>query len=548
MPRTAPETRAAGRTRRDRSADAGLVLFAGAFSLLSADSVLPEDDAGVSQNVLVAEAVAAGVACLALLLRRRWPVPLAVAMLVADSFGHFYIGPTLVALFTVAAHRPLRTTGWIAALVFARLVGFLASTPDPQDPRTGAGVAYFALVASAMVWGLFLRSRRQLVASLRERAEQAEADAALRAEQAQRRAREEIAREMHDVLAHRLSLLSVHAGALEFNPGAPPAEVARAAGVIRDSAHEALQDLRDVIGVLRAPAGADSGAGAGRPQPTLRDVDRLVAEAGEAGMRIAYAHEVAAPEAVPAATGRTAYRIVQEGLTNARKHAAGTEVTVSLTGGPEAGLTVAVTNPLPGAAGGTGAGRNGTGAASGRAGGVPGQRPGTGATARTGPGTVGRSAGATGNGRAAAGAPHADRHGPDAPGDDRIPCEVPPAAGQDALPAGSRRPAAGQRAGAAGPGALPAVPALTAKPAGGSPGGAAGAPLPGPRLGGAVGGSGVRTGPPADVPGPIPGGGQGLIGLAERAALAGGRLAHSADADGFHLRAWLPWSRPSRTE
>ncbi len=98
-----------------------------------------------------------------------------------------------------------------------------------------------------------VRSRRQLVVTLRERARRAEAEAELRAEQAQRLAREAIAREMHDVLAHRLTLLSVHAGALEFRPDAPAAEVGRAAGVIRDSAHEALQDLREIIGVLRGP-------------------------------------------------------------------------------------------------------------------------------------------------------------------------------------------------------------------------------------------------------------------------------------------------------
>lgn len=505
MPRAAPEPRA-GSSRRARLTDAGLVLLAGAFSLLSADSTLPQDGQGVSGNVLVAEAVAAGAACLALPLRHRWPVPLAVTMLVADSFGHFFIGPTLVALFTVAAHRPLRTTGWIAALVLVRLVGFLATTPDPEDPRTTAGVAYFSLVTAAMAWGLYRRSRHQLIASLRERAEQAEADAALRAEQAQRRAREEIAREMHDVLAHRLSLLSVHAGALEFHPGAPPAEVARAAGVIRDSAHEALQDLRDVIGVLRAPTGAGSGPAAGRPQPTLRDVDRLVAEARESGMRIAYAADAAAPESVAAATGRTAYRIVQEGLTNARKHAAGTEVTVTLTGGPESGLTVEVSNALPPGSGETGPDGRGARAA------TAGQPwPGPGAAAYGGRGASGRRPAPPRNGRPPAGGQPAGRRGPEAGGSSR--------------PAGDGTPGAGR----------PAVSALAAKPR--SAGGHADAPgaVPGP--GDPVGGSG-----------PIPGAGQGLVGLAERAALAGGRLAHTAGADGFRLRAWLPWDRPAPAE
>ena len=88
-------------------------------------------------------------------------------------------------------------------------------------------------------------------AGLRERAERLESEQRLRVQQAQEAERRRIAREMHDVLAHRLSLLSVHAGALEFRPDAPPDEVAEAAGVIRKTAQRALQELRDVIGVLR---------------------------------------------------------------------------------------------------------------------------------------------------------------------------------------------------------------------------------------------------------------------------------------------------------
>jgi signal transduction histidine kinase len=153
---------------------------------------------------------------------------------------------------------------------------------------------------------------------------------------------------MHDVLAHRLSLLSVHAGALEFNPGASRAEIERAAGVIRESAHQALDDLRGVIGVLREPDGTGDGAG-GRPQPTLADVPRLVEESRDAGMRITLEADDAVMAAAPAAPGRTAYRIVQETLTNARKHAPGTEVTVRLRGGPARGLTVEVSNPVPAA-------------------------------------------------------------------------------------------------------------------------------------------------------------------------------------------------------
>jgi signal transduction histidine kinase len=174
--------------------------------------------------------------------------------------------------------------------------------------------------------------------SLRDRAIRAETEARLRAERAQHRAREQIAREMHDVLGHRLSLLSVHAGAIEFSPDAPADEIARAAAVIRDCAHLALQDLREIVGVLRAPVGE-------LPQPTLAGVPELVAESCRAGMRVDLHADAAGT--VPGGVGRTAYRIVQEGLTNVRKHAPGAAATVTVTGAPGRGLTVEVRNTAP---------------------------------------------------------------------------------------------------------------------------------------------------------------------------------------------------------
>jgi signal transduction histidine kinase len=119
--------------------------------------------------------------------------------------------------------------------------------------------------------------------------------------------------------------------------------VAGAAGVIRASAHQALQDLRDVIGVLRA----DTGGGApDRPQPTLAELASLAGESRDAGVKVRL--DVRVDEGgVPELTGRTAYRIVQEALTNARKHAPGTSVTVTLSGAASTGLTVEIRNPLP---------------------------------------------------------------------------------------------------------------------------------------------------------------------------------------------------------
>ncbi|MGZ9929249.1 sensor histidine kinase [Streptomyces sp. NC-S4] len=334
------------RTRRDWAADLALFLFAACFAAVSSQSIPVAESLGPGWRA--ADQAAGGLACAAVLLRRRAPVRLAVVLLLAGSMAHYLTGPTIVAVYTVAATRPWRATAWVAALAFGPLPLFLWQLPDMPEERAGSAVTYFALIAGAIGWGLFRRSRQQLIASLRERAELAEADAESRAERARMEAREEIAREMHDVLGHRLSLLSVHAGALEFNPGAPRAEIERAAGVMRESAHLALHDLREVIGVLREGPGTGTGAAEGgeRPQPELADLPRLVAEARAAGGRIELAGppEGAAP---PPLVGRTAYRIVQEALTNVRKHAPGAAADVRITGGPGDGLTVEIRNAPP---------------------------------------------------------------------------------------------------------------------------------------------------------------------------------------------------------
>ncbi|MET7933214.1 histidine kinase [Streptomyces sp. NPDC005322] len=340
------------RTHRDWAADLGLFLFAACFAAVSSQSIPVAEDLGPWWRA--ADQTVGGLGCAAVLLRRRWPVWLAVALLLAGTQAHYLTGPAMVAVFTVAATRPWRATAWVAALIFAQFSIFLWEIPEMPENRAGSALTYFALIAGTIGWGLFRRSRQQLIASLRERAELAEADAELRAERARQEAREEIAREMHDVLGHRLSLLSVHAGALEFHSSAPRAEIARAAGVIRESAHLALRDLREVIGVLRA--GPTEGE---RPQPELPDLARLVAEARAAGGRIELTGPPDEP-APPPVVGRTAYRIVQEALTNARKHAPGADIAVRVARGPADRLTVEVCNtPPPGSAPGAGGSKGG---------------------------------------------------------------------------------------------------------------------------------------------------------------------------------------------
>jgi signal transduction histidine kinase len=181
------------------------------------------------------------------------------------------------------------------------------------------------------------------VGSLEDRARRAEEDQAHRVDEARRAERTKIAREMHDVLAHRLSLLAAYAGALEFRPDAPPAELARAAGVIRDGAHQALEELREVIGVLRDDPDEHE---PDRPQPTLTDLPLLLDEARAAGTPVRLDDRLGHAATVPDVLGRTVYRVVQEGLTNVRKHAPGQEATVLLGGRRGRNLLVVVINRI----------------------------------------------------------------------------------------------------------------------------------------------------------------------------------------------------------
>jgi signal transduction histidine kinase len=250
----------------------------------------------------------------------------------------------LIALFTVAVHRPTRVVAWIGALNLASGTVFTVLRPDHTTPLAVTVVIGLLATTGTIAWGMLVRARRQLVMSLHERAERAEAEQQLRIGQARQLERNRIAREMHDVLAHRISLVSMHAGALEFRAEAVGAEVARSAAVIRSSAHQALEDLREVIGVLRD--GTDDAPE--RPQPTLDDVPCLIKESQQAGMHVTLRFAFTeTDDGLPLSVGRTAYRIVQEGLTNARKHAPGAAVTVDLEGSPGPGLTVEIRSRRP---------------------------------------------------------------------------------------------------------------------------------------------------------------------------------------------------------
>jgi signal transduction histidine kinase len=331
------------RSPRDWLVDSLLFLLAIGFTVLTFVDGLDRHLASVP---LAVDVVLGGLSCLGVWLRRRWPVGFAATTIVFSVYSVAASGVALIALYTVAVQRRLAVVGLVTAGFALASIGTVLVRPDTSVPTWWQAALGVACIAAVLAWGMFVRARRQLGQSLRERERRAESERVVQARQLERH---RIAREMHDVLAHRISLLSLHAGALELHPDRPVDEIARAAGVIRDSAHQALEDLRGVIGVLRTnPAGDDWGDDAPeRPQPTLIDLPELVDESRRAGMRVVLGYQVSDPAAVPVAVGRSAYRIVQEGLTNARKHAQGTEVSVTVCGGRGDGLTVELRNPLP---------------------------------------------------------------------------------------------------------------------------------------------------------------------------------------------------------
>jgi signal transduction histidine kinase len=327
------------RSRRDWIVDCMLFLLAAvAGALALADQV----GRGLDTPLLAFDVVGGAALCLALLWRRRWPFALGLASVPMEAFSSSAGVAGLIALFTVAAYRRWQLAALIGGLQLAMLPVYRSVQPDDTSLPRWALYALVVLVMTAVVLsGMFVRGRRQ---SRQERVRHAEAEQHLLVEQARHAERTRIAREMHDVLAHRISLLSLHAGALEFRPDAPPDEVARAAAVIRASAHQALEDLRAVIGILRE--GAD-GEAPQPPQPTLAALPGLLEESRAAGMRLHADLRVADLAAVPDSVGRHALRIVQEALTNARKHSAAAAVDLRLEGAPGEGLTIEVRNPAP---------------------------------------------------------------------------------------------------------------------------------------------------------------------------------------------------------
>ncbi|OZM71247.1 two-component sensor histidine kinase [Amycolatopsis antarctica] len=263
----------------------------------------------------------------ALLWRRRFPLAVAMTVVIVSTASALATGAALLALCSISTRRRPVEIG-IVVLAYVTASQFTFGFYPIQSP---SGPIWLQLTIPALSGGIAVAAgmavgaRRVEVLSLRERAESAEREQAARAAQARTLERNRIAREMHDVLAHRISLVAMQAGVLDHRGDLAAEETRVLIRGIAEGSHQALEELRDVLGVLRADPERPE-----PPQPSLNRIPELVADARTSGLNATLTTTVT--EEPSEVLGRTCYRIVQEGLTNAAKHAPGAQVHVVLDG------------------------------------------------------------------------------------------------------------------------------------------------------------------------------------------------------------------------
>ncbi len=291
---------------------------------------------------------AAALACLGLGARRRWPAAVLTLLVVVTSLaavtGHplaLLFVATEVGLYSVAV-RTTRTRTLLAA-AFTGAVLFLSARTvtqgPPTEPATLIVVVWTALAAAV---GDAVRNHRAYVTALAERADRAEEtrDAVARARVTEERVR--IARELHDVVAHHLAVINVHAGLAARSVRTAPDRAEDSLTHVQEAARTALDELGAVLRVLRADT-ADGAPGTDPPAPGLADLDALLRSFAAIGLAVRTS-VTGRPLALDPACDLTAYRVVQEALTNAHKHGAGGTALVRLDHGP-GGVDLAVSNP-----------------------------------------------------------------------------------------------------------------------------------------------------------------------------------------------------------
>ncbi|MFF9901189.1 sensor histidine kinase [Streptomyces longispororuber] len=355
--------------RRSAVLDIGLGIVSAAEC--GAEGVEFARDAGLPLPVGVAFGLLAGAT---LVLRRRWPIAV-VLVAVAVTPAQMGVLMTIVGLYTLAASElPRRIIGALSGMSLAGtlIVTLVRANQDiaSGDLTIGEGFIPFIAISTSLgitappvLLGLYVGARRRLMESLRERADSLERELQLLAERAEERAewarneeRTRIARDMHDVVAHRVSLMVVHAAALQAVARKDPEKAVKNAALVGDMGRQALTELREMLGVLRAgepparpapapaplplaavreaaaQAASRAGDGVGPEAvegPCLAELDALVEQSRAAGMVVDMSVE-GEPRVYAAEVEETAFRVVQEALTNVHKHAAGAKTYVRL--------------------------------------------------------------------------------------------------------------------------------------------------------------------------------------------------------------------------
>ena len=317
-----------------------------AVGLMPIAVLVPDPDHPGGSSLSGAAAAIAIVTCAALALRHRWPglvlagTTVGAALVIALAGGASWIVlTTLVALYTFAVLRDRRSAmlAFAASLATVSAAVALVTDPWPLDPAVFQYISSFA-VATAV--GVAVRSRRAFVVAVEERAERAEQ---MREQEAARRVAEErlrIARELHDVVAHRVAIVNVQASVARHLVLVDPPAALEAIEHVREAGRAILDELGDVLNVLRQP---DEAVNPHAPAPGLDEVHRLVASFQAVGLRIRQSVS-GSPRAVAGGADLVAYRVLQEALTNAHKHGTG-EATMTICYEP-AEIGLEVTNPV----------------------------------------------------------------------------------------------------------------------------------------------------------------------------------------------------------
>jgi signal transduction histidine kinase len=331
--------------RRELVEDSGLAL---ALAMLNVLSLLPYQ-AKMSPSWLALLLVAAQ--CLPLAVRRRWPVPALIACgLPRDIYDALQFGfaplPLAPAIaFATVADRSGRLLRLITIVATTAAISWSQTLSGHNQPYDAIVQAF--LFGAAWVIGTLSRYRRIALSAAAERAARAEASVDAAATRAAAAERLRIARELHDVVAHHVSLMAVQAEAVgALLPGRPEA-AAQSAELIGSAARAAMSELRRLLGVLRFKDHDAPERVRLTPAPTLARLDELIGAIRETGLSISCA--VSGPvAALPTGVDLTAYRIIQEALTNAVRHAPGATAAIQVSYAPAA-LTVTVTNTAPAA-------------------------------------------------------------------------------------------------------------------------------------------------------------------------------------------------------